>query len=146
MATTLTDNYGKITIVIGSDTYNVKKSDINSMYANAKKGKVDLRINSGYIDGNVLQLVISDIAASYGGVSGLKKTLMSWWKEPQLDYAESLAVAGDTVFDTSPRVQLRPGYKVFVDGVLTRFGFSRSGNVVTFTTAMSGNEIIIIKN
>ena len=147
MATTLTDNVGKITIVIGATTYNVKKSDIKSVVLNSKKGRIEMRVASGYITGNHFFITFSDVTTPDSkAIASLFHQINNWWKEPASDRAVFEADAGQTIFDTTPRINLGPDPKVLVAGVDTTYGWTQVGNIITFGVAMDGGEEIIITN
>lgn len=56
-----------------------------------------------------------------------------------------VATASQTDFDCSPYFSLNDDYKVFVDGIYTSFGHSRSGNTVVFTVGQTvGTEVMVM--
>lgn len=145
MATTVADNIGRITFIIGGNTYDVKKSDIKYVNLDRGKGRIDVSVASGHTSGNHIFIVFSDVTSPDENAIGmLYKTLMNWWKEPNKTHALFLAEAGDTAFDVTPRITLDDNSEVEVDGN-TDYNWTRSGNVITFTYVMTGYELIKIK-
>lgn len=147
MATTITDNYGKIDITIGSTSYSINKSDIESMDMDVRNERLILLVKRGTTSGvRRLHISLDDVSSpSVSALNELHETLHNYWFEPGKDFARFIASAGDTVFDCSPRIVLSDNSKVFIDGTLTRRGYTKTGNAIVFSTAMTGNEDIIIK-
>ena len=147
MATTISDNVDKIQVVVGENTYDVKKSDIKSVSLNHTGGSVSIRLAAGYIDGNHLIIDHGDVSSpTFPGAHGLFGRIMEWWREPGSRSAKFIAEAGDTVFDCTPRIGLKSDSQVFVDGekYFGEYTISVIDNTVTFDDEMVGYEEIEI--
>ena len=147
MATTITNNYGKITFSISATEYDVNKSDIYDISLNTIKSRIEVHVKRGVVDGNILYIVFTDVTSpDIKSLGLLWKTIKNYWKEPGVNHAIFYADENQTAFDTTPRLKLTDAYEVYLAGVLTVYGFSRNGNIVTFDSGREESEEIIIKN
>jgi len=145
MAITIADNIGKITFVVGASTYNVNKSDIKSIDLNNEKSRIEVRVASGYITGNYIFITYSDVTSPTDKSVGLLfKTIRDWWKEPHKKSCMFISDVSQTAFDVTPRLKLSDDSTVMVDQQLQTYGWSYSGNIITFDLAMTGNEEIVV--
>lgn len=145
MATTITDNFGKITFVISATTYSVDKSDILSMKQNHEQSRIEVKVARGNIDGNVLHIVFSDVTSPADkSISLLYKTIRDYWREPTKNYCLFMSDAAQTVFDVTPRLKLNDNSHILVDQQMQTYGWSRSGNKIIFSVAMTGGEEIVV--
>ena len=145
MATTIADNVGKITFVVGGSTYDVDKSDIKYIYLNKEKKRIEVRVASGIITGNYIFIVYSDVTSPTDkAVGALYKTIMRWWTEPGFRSAKFIAYSSQDTFDCTPRIKVKPDSMVLVDGSSTLFPFTVTGNTVVFDDPMDGYEEVEI--
>lgn len=140
----ITHTVDKFIFTEGDHEFATLKSNISDIKLKPDRNKILIEVMRAR-GPKFIELKFDNVSSpSCANVTALYNLLLDYWNVMSGAYQTFTATSGQTVF-TVTEFSLNDNYKVFVNGSLVTSGFTRVGDVVTFSSGhAAGTEVVIM--